>query len=105
MRKTGIEVLVVAARVVETVGASAVEVLIGGFSISGSSEVEAHAELIAKSRKIEKNKKTGFFCVSLRELFLLVRFMKGFKRGVSFKKFPSRFVHYPEGSRLSVCTA
>ena len=97
--------LVVAARVVETVGVSAVEVLIGGFSISDSSEVEAHAELIAKSRKIEKNKKTGFFCVSLRELFLLVRFMKGFKRGVSFKKFPSRFVHYPEGSRLSVCTA
>ena len=85
--------LVVAARVVETVGASAVEVLIGGFSISDSSEVEAHAELIAKSRKIEKNKKTEFFCVSLRELFLLVRFMKGFKRGVSFKKFPSRFVH------------
>ena len=97
--------LVVAARVVETVGASAVEVLIGGFSIWGSSEVEAHAELIAKSRKIEKNKKTGFFCVSLRELFLLVRFMKGFKRGVSFKKFPSRFVHYPGGSHLSVCTA
>ena len=105
MKKTGIEVLVVAARVVETVGASAVEVLIGGFSISDSSEVEAHAELIAKSRKIEKNKKTEFFCVSLRELFLLVRFMKGFKRGVSFKKFPSRFVHYPEGSHLSVCTA
>ena len=97
--------LVVAARVVETAGVSAVEVLIGGFSISDSSEVEAHAELIAKSRKIEKNKKTEFFCVSLRELFLLVRFMKGFKRGVSFKKFPSRFVHYPEGSRLSVCTA
>ena len=105
MKKTGIEVLVVAARVVETVGASAVEVLTGGFSISDSSEVEAHAELIAKSRKIEKNKKTEFFCVSLRELFLLVRFMKGFKRGVSFKKFPSRFVHYPEGSHLSVCTA
>ena len=105
MRKTGIEVLVVAARVVETVGVSDVEVLKGGFSISDSSEVEAHAELIAKSSKIEKNKKIGFFCVSLRELFLLVRFMKGFKRGVSFKKFPSRFVHYPEGSRLSVCTA
>ena len=97
--------LVVAARVVETVGVSDVEVLIGGFSILDSSEVEAHAELIAKSRKIEKNKKTEFFCVSLRELFLLVRFMKGFKRGVSFKEFPSRFVHYPEGSRLSVCSA
>jgi len=97
--------MVVVVRVVETVGVSDVEVLKGGFSISDSSEVEAHAELIAKSRKIEKNKKTEFFCVSLRELFLLVRFMKGFKRGVSFKKFPSRFVHYPEGSHLSVCTA
>ena len=47
MRKTGIAVMVVTARVVETLGASADELLVGGFSISDSSEVEAHAELIA----------------------------------------------------------
>ena len=57
IRKTGIEVVVVVVTVVETWVASAVEVPAEEFSIFGSWVVEAHAELVAKSRKIEKTRK------------------------------------------------